>query len=87
MNSSITMATYMANGFTEKQLDRLNELFNSFLPASAPPPAPLELPSALPSDLPHLQSPSAPPAPTRSYPPSPSVETIKEVEQKQVYKI
>ena len=31
--------------------------------------------------------PAPAPAPARSYPPSPSVETIEEVEQKQVYKI
>ena len=65
-----------SNGFTKKQLDRLNELFSSFLPAPLPAPPP----SALPSEPPHLQSTSAPPIPTRSYPPSPSVETIEEVE-------
>ena len=82
----------MANGLTKKQLDSLYELFNGFLAPSAPqelsapPPAPL---SALPPEPPHQQSISAPvlgPISTRSSPPLPSVESIEEVEQKQVYK-
>ena len=32
----ITMATYMANAFTKKQIDSLNELFNIFLAPPAP---------------------------------------------------
>ena len=55
---------------------------------SAPPPS--ALPSAPPAPKPCAQTtpPELPPQliPTRSYPPPPSVETIEEVEQKQVYK-
>ena len=83
----ITMATYMASGFTKKLIDSLNELFNIFLA----PPAPLELPSAppvalpsalqlcspAPSELPHPQ-PISTPVSARSYTPSPSVETMEE---------
>ena len=79
----ISMAVYY--GFTKKQVDSLNELFSIFLT-----PAPLELssspsapPSASPSELPHPQSVSVPVS-TRPYPPSPSVETMKEVKDKQI---
>ena len=78
-------------GFSEEQLNRLDKLFDKFLarlalPPSAPPPAPPALQPA-PSELPHIQSTSAPnptPVSARSAPPPPSVETIEEVEYKQI---
>ena len=53
-------------------------------PLPAPPPAPKPCAQTTPPELPPQLIPT--PVPTRSYPPSPSVETIEEVEQKQVYK-
>ena len=52
-------------------------------PLPAPPPA--QKPSA-PLPTPPELPPQPTPVPARSYPPPPSVETIEEVEQKQVYK-
>ena len=79
----ISMA--VCHDFTKKQVDSLNELFSIVLA-----PAPLELssspsapPSAPPSELPHPQSVSVPVS-ARSYPPSPSVKTMKEVKHKQI---
>ena len=78
------MSDDIANSFTKKQLESLNELFSTFLA-----PAPLELSPALPAllldlllDPPYLQT-----IPTRSYPPLLSVEMIEEVEYKQICKI
>ena len=53
-------------------------------PLAAPPPAPQPCAQPTPLELP--PQPITAPVPARSYPPSPSVETIEEVEQKQVYK-
>ena len=92
--------TLLANGWLTK--DQLAPLFAtlpawaraelqapSAPPPSAPqpcastppelPPQPISAPTPVPAPVPA-------PAPARSYPPSPSVETIEEVEQKQVYK-
>ena len=83
----ITIA--IGHGLTRQQIDSLNEPINIFLApqASAPPSAP---PSALqpcnPALSELLSQPIFTPLSACSYPPSSSVETIEEVEQKQVYK-
>ena len=89
----------MAHGFTKRQLESLDELFNTvvfdplqnrlILPSALPPAPPSAPPAALqpctaaPSEPPHQQLIPAPVA-TRSYPPTPSVELIEEVEHKQI---
>ena len=90
----------MAHGFTKRQLESLDELFNtvvfdplqnrlilpSALPPAPPPAPPSAPPSALctpaPSELPPQPIPA--PVATRSYPPSPCVEAIQEVEYRQI---
>ena len=91
----------MAHGFTKRQLESLDEFFNTVVfnplqnrlilpsalpsapPTSAPPSALQLCTSAAPSEPPHQQLIPAPVA-TRSYPPTPSVESIQEVEHKQI---
>ena len=74
-------------------IDRaINRAFNKaihHLPQTSPPaqkPCAQTTPSELPPQPISAPTPVPAPAPARSYPPSPSVETIEEVEQKQVYK-
>ena len=84
---------YIGIGFTKQQWEKLNEIFSSFR-SPAPPPAPPSTPLAAlqpctqaPSKPPHQQLIPAPiptPVTTRSYPPTPSIETIEEVEHKQI---
>ena len=88
---------YLGTGFTKKQWNSLQELFKTS-PAAPPialPIAPAAAPAAPaaapPSPKLPLLPPTNPPAPQPisapvSYPPSPSIETIEEVEYKQVYK-
>ena len=80
---------HMATGFTEWQFESLKALLsNRSLPAPPPappsaPPSALQLCTQAPSEPPHQQLIPAPVSAQR-YPPSPSIETIEEVEHKQI---
>ena len=80
---------HMATGFTEWQFESLKALLsNRSLPAPPPappsaPPSALQLCTQAPSEPPHQQLIPAPVS-AQHYPPSPSIETIEEVEHKQI---
>ena len=92
------MASYIATGVTKRQFESLIELLNRSsavapAPRSAPPSA-LQLCTPEPSEPPHLQptsvlcelplQPIPAPVSARSYPPSPCIKAIQEVEYKQL---
>ena len=76
----------MANGLTKRRFDSLNALFNIFVAPPSAPPSALQLCAPAPSELtPQVKSePISAPVPAPSYPPSPSVEVIQELEQKRI---
>ena len=84
------MAEYMATGFTKWQFESLKALLSNSLPPAPPPAPPSAPPSALPLCTPALleltPQPISTPVSAPSYPLSPSVEMIEEVEIKQIYK-